>query len=183
MASSVEICNIAISYLGGNKIMDFTDDSTEAELCRLNYPYCRDSVLEEINWTFATKRYRYSSPLADKPAFGYANSFRMPTEILRIISVNDNIYPWALESGEVLTDSSSIDVLAVIRVIDSTKFSPTFVHALASYLAMEICLPLTNSSNQYGLMAQTYAAKMKLARGNDGRQGTSDVRRSNSFRR
>jgi len=183
MASDTDICNMALSYLGANKIIEMTDKTTEASLCQLNFDFCRDAILEEVNWSFAKKRFVLAAPDKDKPAFGYGFSFVLPVNVLRVITVNDNKVDWEIEDRRILTDSSSLNILAIIRITDSSKFSPMFIQAFAAYLAAEIALPLTNSTAQQSAMAQMYIAKKRWAQGNDGRQGRSDIRRSHGFKR
>ena len=53
MTTETEICNIALGYLGANRItsLDIEEDSTEHLLCSENYEILRDAVLEEREWT------------------------------------------------------------------------------------------------------------------------------------
>lgn len=183
MASQTDICNMALSYLGANQIIEISDASPEATLCNLNWESCLEAVLEDVNWTFATKRYKYDSPRTEAPKFGWSFSYALPAEVLRVIEVNENKYEWALEDGNILTDMGSVEVLAIVKVTDTTKFPPQFVKALAAFLASEIALPLTNSPVHQQAMGQQYMAKRKWAQGNDGRQGRSKRRISSEWRR
>ena len=56
MPSEIQICNLAISWLGGQRITSFGDETAEAILCYANYELARDAVLERIEWSFAIKR-------------------------------------------------------------------------------------------------------------------------------
>ena len=179
--SKTEICNMALSLLGANLIMEGHDETTEARLCNLNYDNCLEAVLEDVNWTFATKRFKYENPVKAKPEFGYANAFLIDTNILRVIEVNKNRHDWVLEERHILTDQSVVDVKAVIKVSDANMYPPGFVKALAAYLASEIALPLTNNPAHQQAMAQMYMAKKIWAQGNDGRQGKSQVKFSTDW--
>ena len=64
--SPVQICNISIGWLGGTLITSLDDGTNEANLCKATYEPSRDQVLEERNWTFATKRTSLN-PIADPP--------------------------------------------------------------------------------------------------------------------
>ena len=175
---------MALSYLGANSIIEITDETEEAKLCLRNYDNTRDAVLEDVNWTFATRRIILGTPCTESPIFGYGNKFLVPAEVLRIISVNDNQYEWVLEEGFILSDSGMLEVIAVVKVENPHAFPPSFVTAFASRLAAEIALPITNSPTQMNKMIEMYQAKKLWARANDGRQGLNKVKRlTHGFRR
>ncbi len=180
MASDTDICNMALSYLGGNSIIEMTDQTTEAELCRLNYATARDAVLEDCNWSFAIYRIVLESPEDPSPIFGFSNAFLLPSTVVRVIEVNDGDDDWALELGRVLINAGRIEVVAIKRVTDPGVFPPSFVTALAARLAAEIALPLTSSPAHQERMIQMYSAKINWAKANDGRQGKSRIRRNGS---
>lgn len=59
MVSDVDICNMALGFLGDTaRITNITppDQSTQAQLCAKFYPIALRSTLEMHNWAFATKR-------------------------------------------------------------------------------------------------------------------------------
>lgn len=177
--STTDICNMALSYLGANPIIEIHDKTPEANLCKLNFNSCRDAVLEDIDWTFATRRYLFEAYLRIKPVFGYHYAYELPNEVLRVIEVNENKIDWALEERKILCDATACYVKAIVRIEDPDQWSPNFIKALASYLASEIALPLTNSPAVQQQMAAMYMAKRQFAQGNDGRQGRN-VRRYSS---
>jgi len=85
--SPVEICNLALSWLGGDLIISLTDDSTEAKLCNAVYAPLRDAVLEEREWTFATRRIQPPALVAG-PLYGYDKAFQIPIEVIRVLQVS-----------------------------------------------------------------------------------------------
>ena len=176
MASDTDICNIALSYLGANKIIDISDKTFEADICLLNYANVRDAVLEDVNWTFATKRIVLKSPDDPPPLFGFSNSFTLTNDILRVIRVNNNRGEWVKEGNKILIDSDTIEIMAIVQVTDPQRFPASFISAFASRLAAEIALPITSSSKHQDKMITMYTAKKKWAIGNDGRQGVNRAR-------
>lgn len=59
MASDIDICNLALSYLGNDTVVTAlvpADGTLEADLCARFYPVARDAVLGSHAWSFATKR-------------------------------------------------------------------------------------------------------------------------------
>ena len=90
-ASEVDISNMALGWLGADRITSLDDESVEAQLCKLNYPRSRDVVLEDVEWTFAVRRF-ILSPDPVVPLFNWGKKFLIPTEVLRVLTVErDNI--------------------------------------------------------------------------------------------
>jgi hypothetical protein len=81
----------------------------------------------------------------------------------------------------VANNATRIVARALVRIADTTKFSPAFDQAFAARLAMDIAIPLTNSEKMQASMAGMYAEKMSLAAASDGMQGRSYNVRSDSL--
>jgi hypothetical protein len=194
MASEVSICNQAISWLGGNRIISISDidgsSPIEAILCKDNYAPIRDAVLSEAAWTFATTRF---IPVADaaSPAYGYSTAFKIPTEILTILEVQrdpnnangSGDIDWRREGNLILCDEKIIYVKAIQRVKDPSKFHPTFIQALAARLAAELAIPLTGNRQLQADMFSLYQEKLDTAMYVDGSQGKRDRLRANYYKR
>lgn len=191
--SVVEICNMALSWLGADRITSLADGSTEANLCNLNYPITRDTVLESREWTFAVKRFTLS-PDTTPPDFQWGQRFKIPTEVLRVVTVErasvvssneltSNMIEheqmnWVREEDYILTDFDVVHMRGIIRIEDTTKFSPSFVHALAARLAADLAIPITRSRTLQQQMFALYGAKLEDAAATEGMQGRSKRIRS-----
>lgn len=209
MANSVvQICNIALTWLGGDIIISLNDPSTEAKLCKAQYEPLRDAVLEEREWTFAVKRLEYSQ-LQDVPLYGFDKAFQIPPQVIRVLQVSlfdesvldagvngdfrtsarsgtgqgrETRIEWLREGSTVVANNAArIVARSLIRVTDTTQFSPAFDQALAARLAMDLAIPITNSEKMQRAMAQMYGEKMALAASSDGMQGRSYNVRSDSL--
>jgi hypothetical protein len=184
MATEVSICNLALSWLAGNLIISLNDETVEAQLCNANYISSRDAVLEDRAWTFATQRYRWT-PLSESPVYGYGYAFMIEPEVIRVLEVRDNDDPynpngansldWRRESNAILANASVIYVKALRRVVDTSKYPPSFVMALAARLAADICIPLTESRQMQQDMWNLYMKKLDDAMATDGMQGSTDI--------
>lgn len=187
MASEVSICNQALSWLGGNLIISLDDQITEAQLCKANYAELRDAVLEEGEWTFATKRFKLL-PSPDAPVYGYSHKFEIPNEVMVVKkatnykgNANDsNEFDWRREGDYILANVDVVYIKAIVRITDVKKFNATFNQALAARIAADIAVPLTESSTKEDRMWNKYLIAMSLALPVDGMQGKSDKLRSNS---
>jgi len=206
--SPVEICNLALGWLGGDLIISLDDPSVEAKLCKANYASLRDAVIEEREWTFAVKRLEPAA-LSDAPLYGFDKAFQIPPEVIRVLQVSragevdsgvlvegsflsatrggtgmgrETRIEWLRECDQILANSSDrIFVRALIQIEDTTKFSPAFDQALAARMAMDLAIPITNSQSLQSDMAKMYGDKMALAAASDGMQGRSYNTRSDAF--
>lgn len=187
MASTVDICNKALGWLGSDRITSLDDPSVGAKLCKDNYAGLRDAVLEESDWSFAIKRV-VLAPSAILPTFGYGNKMLLPADCLRVITCSDsanlddeNDLQWETEDGHVMCDVNILYVKYVSSVTDESKFSPTFVEALASRIAADLAIPLSKSRELMSDMWALYGRKVKASSSSNGMQGKNKRIKSDSF--
>lgn len=168
MASSTDICNRALQKLGAARINSLTDQSTNARACALAYDSCRQDLLREHPWNFAIQRAQLAAD-ATPPAFGYANSFTLPTGWLRVLPPdpvqNFNDRDWVIEGGKLLTnDASPLDVRCVMDITDTTIMDIAFREALSAKLSMELCELLTQSNTKKQAALLDYKESISDAR-------------------
>jgi hypothetical protein len=185
--SEVKICNLALGWLGANLITAFDDQSTEAELCKNNYPTLRRAELEAHEWTFAQSRL-ILAPMASPPPWGYQAQFQKPADCLKVnyfgrsanVQEDDSFDPWVVEGNAILTgDAATVGYLRfTVDVQDVAKFSEGFAHSLAARLAMDLAMPLTQNGSLAGAMSKLYAAKVGIAIAADQRQGRTPITRA-----
>ena len=192
-ASEVDIANMALSWIGADSIASFDDPSTQANLVKLNYPRSRDTVLESREWTFAVERF-ILAPDSETPIFTWGQRFLIPSEVLRVLTCErDQIVSsneltqnfieheqinWVREGNFILTDFDVVNMRALIRIVDTTKFSESFVHALAARLAADLAIPITRSRTIQQQMFALFGAKLEDAAATEGMQGRSKRIRS-----
>lgn len=89
MASEVDICNMALSYIRAESINSFTENSVQAQYCRLHYAQARNQMLEDYPWQFAHR----IAPLAEidhetinngDGIFNYAYAYQYPADCVKI---------------------------------------------------------------------------------------------------
>lgn len=156
MASSTEICNLAISHLGSTKrIANLdTEQSTEAALFRTLYDTTIDIVLRDYRWPFATKIGALAL-IEEDPNDEWRYSYSYPTdavEIRRILSgirndARDSRVPYKIaysSSGRILfCDIDDAEVEYTIRITDPQLYPPDFIMALSFRLASYAAPALT----------------------------------------
>lgn len=191
--SEVFICNLALGYLGERPIMSLNDPTTAAQLCKTNYPAARDASLEDAEWSFGMRVFRLPEadpPPAEDPRPPYVGRcYLKPGELLRPTRYDDGSGNWRLAGyvyGRYFIVEDGPEVLhvdAVQRVTDTTRFSPSFVKAVAAHLAADIAMPLTESQRREQQMLARYERYKMNAEVNDGRVGTTQRMRSDRLRR
>ena len=181
--SQVNICNLALGWLGAELLTAITDDKIEGRLCRENYDSARDSVLEDHAWTFANAR-RILSPDPVVPVFGFGQRFKLPADCIRVLSANqtdraDNQTAWVREGNYLLSTNEVLYLKYTRRVTEEGLFSPNFTQAFANRLAADLALPITESRTMQEHQWAAYISKLEGAAATDGMQGTSQRIRSN----
>lgn len=190
MASEIQICNLALSYLGQSPITNLMNPQNATEqLCALNYKPCRDAVLEAHNWTFAMARATLTTPDVTPPEWGLAYRFQLPTNLLRVVwagrQQDENYYDtfdWQVEDDYLVTDANPVWIRYVKVIEDASKFSPLFVQALACRLAMDMCVSITENVALYERLVNMFAAKIGEAVNVDALQGRSKRIKQNILR-
>lgn len=171
MASDVDICRMAIGNLGDSaNIASISppDGSVQADLCAIYYPMARDTLLEMHAWNFAVRRQQLAQLTAETDAYLY--SYAMPSNCIRVLSVLPDgggespgePIPFSCEvdgSGNavILTDQESAACKYIVRITETSRFSPAFVESLGWLLAAMLAGPLIKGDSG-AKMAQTCRA-------------------------
>lgn len=172
MASSVDICNLALLKLGsGSKITSLTDNSVAAIALNKAYDLVRKAELRAKYWAFALTRASLPAA-ATPPAWGFAAAFPLPADCLRVVQVNQyyqipalldyntaDASAWAIESGQILCNySAPLKIRYVRDVTDTGTFDALFNISFAARLAYEVCEQITNSNTKKQSIAADYKA-------------------------
>ncbi len=104
------------------------------------------------------------SALSDEPEWGYSLQYRLPSDCLRVVQVNDfyvipgfgdfigsgpDEEPFKIEGGKILTDfTAPLKIRYLRRVTNSGEFDAAFVEAFAYDLAFEACESITQSTTK-----------------------------------
>jgi hypothetical protein len=99
VASEVDICNLALGFLGDRATVSSIsppEGSAQAEHCARFYPIARNATLEAHDWGFATKRANLAL-LSDTPPPGWQFVYQLPNDCLNIIKLIDPGMPAPFE--------------------------------------------------------------------------------------
>jgi hypothetical protein len=179
MASEVTICNLALSHLGDSATVasiDPPEGSAQAEHCAIFYPIARDILLESHAWNFATVRATLAELVADSHEWTYAYAAPNALKVLAImppVSSSDGTpQPYEMEVSAagarvILTDQPGAVARYIIRVTDTSQFSPLFVLTHSWLLASMLAGPILKGdagaaeAKRCEAMAQFYLSKAK----------------------
>jgi hypothetical protein len=176
MSTQLEICNIALSYVGANPIADLAETSTEAIWCTTNYEPLKLAVLAERTWSFAEAITGVGTPTEVDGGYLYG----IPADTVRVYRCYSQLYPsrqarWQRRGNGILADYDG--TLYMVRTDGATleaDFPPMFTQALAGRLAMEMAIPIARSQSMLGAMVQLYEQKISAAAAADGSEGRSE---------
>lgn len=154
MASKTELFNKALARIGERPIQEGQNDTPQARACAIAFPTVLEAVLREHPWNFAIKRV-VLSPLVEKPAFGYANYFKIPSDCVRIVQIQTDEskntprafepHPYATERGKIACDVNLLYVRYVTKDVEIGDFDSLALEYFVIRLAAEITMILTNS--------------------------------------
>ena len=190
MSARIEITNFALATIGAGSITSLDDESDRARTMKTIYYIARDAVLEDANWTFATKRFQ-PAEAAEAPAFGWTYAYTIPSDIMRVIRVlrdwgGATMLPYdyydypeeynsahVIEGNEILSNDNPVYCYGVRTMEDEGSYSPLFTEAFGYKLAMLAAQPLAASNQKQQFAAGLYMATIKRAQTRDGQQNTT----------
>ena len=179
----VQLCNRALTMVGGATITALTDSSKEGILSNLHYAPIRDEVMQTGHWSFARARFGPLTHEVTPPAFEFSGSHLLPSDSLRVVwagtdqKTDIQLDSYEIEDNKLLADvtTSSIYIKYIKQVTDTTKFSPLFDSALSMRLAAELAIPVAEGAGLANTLFQKYLALLDRAEAMDGRQGRNQV--------
>lgn len=169
MTSQVDICNLALTKLGDNRIISLDDGTEEADSLSAIYDLILEDELRKRNWRFSMLRTTLPA-LASTPAFGYDNQYALPSGYLRAIQVGEYFVSenlrnhtgdktpfYTIENNMILTDMAApLKFRYVSSAITPDKYDACFKNAFASRLAYELAEDSTQSNSKRQLAKQDY---------------------------
>lgn len=163
-ATDIDIANLAIRHLGiSTMISSFEDPRSKASVaCGQYYEQCRDEVLRDFTWDFATRFQTLTLVTEyeeddDHPTAEWRYSYRVPSDCLRIrrilngasrIEDQDSRVKWREISDDdgllVLTDQADAVMEYTTNSVEVGRFPPDFVQTVALLLATYLAPSLSD---------------------------------------
>ena len=167
--SDVQICNIALRFVGVEPIVSLSDNSKSAKLCNLFYAFDRDAVIQDHSWSFAVTRQALSQ-LSGTNTTEYAYMYSLPASpyCLRPLGIVDYpAQPFLVEERVLYTDLEAVTLRYISQVTDPTVFDPAFIRALSYRLAADICESIEGRSPKAVQFGSMYERALNTAKGLD----------------
>lgn len=176
--TDIDICNDAISRIGGKPIHSIEDPTTYTEqLCSSMYIKNRQIVLRSAVWNFA----KCIKPIAksDETLKGFSGVYPLPNDFVRFLGVQN----MDLMGGETdrymladrkiyLKDSApdSINLIYIKDVSDVAKFDALFIEAFSLRLAYNLQFALTGKNTTSQRLYEEYLEALTIAKMIDGQE-------------
>lgn len=170
MATNLEIANRALILIGGRTVLSLNEGNKEARLCNEAFDGCRAAVLRSYPSKFAITR-AVLTITDEAPAFGFANSFELPDNFIRLVELNEGEEQYEIEGGFILSDSSELRLKYVWDFKGPNYPDTIWNEALAIYLGWTISYSLTQSGELRDRMWMDYEKVMKTARWVNSKEG------------
>ena len=137
------LANVALGHIGQARIADIGERSPAAEHCRRMFDHVRRLCLRDHDWNFAVRRSTLTA-LDAAPPFGYGVAYQLPTDCLRILSINGQPAGvrganWEVEGRTVLCNATYAHLRYIADAEDTEQwddmFGGYFCYRLAAHIA------------------------------------------------
>jgi len=143
-SSWVEICNAALGRLGKGTIADLDEGSALARYCNLYLGQAIEEIYSLFDWTVGRTRAALNQLVA-VPAFGPAYFYQLPSDLVRVISVDAGDSAWSIEGDRLATDADAVYLTYLARPADPAKLPGYMKKAISTRLALCLTTPMTSS--------------------------------------
>lgn len=168
--TEVDICNSALAKVGAERITSLTEESERARIMAEQYVKIRDKLLRSHPWNFTISRLNLA-PSLGTPAFGFQYQFAVPVDCLRILEI-DSRSTWQKEGVYIVSDSPTIGIRYIKKIVDTSKYDASFAEALAASLAADVSYSLVQSVTLKEALIKEADMAMRSARSFDAQEGT-----------
>jgi hypothetical protein len=200
--SQVQICNMALAFVGATPIEAMGERTKEASQCRLWYDVCREQTLSAFNWGFARKR-RTLACHGDDPPDQWAYRYQYPVDCLKarwivnpfdstgigapfIIGSDIGTYwpnasdaiPFEVEMApngtkSILTNEQCPELVYTFNQDEPGFFSQHFVDCLAVNMASRMAFTITGKRSIANDAAEQYVFLVRNAAALDANESVS----------
>lgn len=183
--NEVDICNLALNFLGKGIIKSLSENTELARTCKLHYDRYRRILLKDYSWEFAERTMKLETveDFGDNVK-GWDYVYRYPDDCLQVLKIYDGddhrkddkrekffvqTVDYRLGTKVICCNLENAYIDYVSNEEDCNYFSEEFVEALAHYLAYGMAQALTGSEAkaqtelQY-MQTALYQAKLRTAR-------------------
>ena len=161
--------------MGEGAVINTGQSTQAARACDLVYEPCLRSVLEQGDWTFATKRVDLGGRLTENPVFEFQYQYPLPQDFVRIQQVFvrerfqlDTRRYYTIEGKNLLTNfDPPIYVVYTFYQDDPRMFPELFAEALVYRIALYVQAALVESPTRQQYIETKYDQQLRKALFND----------------
>lgn len=183
--NEVDICNLALNFLGKGIIKSLSENTELARTCKLHYDRYRRILLKDYSWEFAERTMKLETveDFGDNVK-GWNYVYCYPDDCLQVLKIYDGddhrkddkrekffvqTVDYRLGTKVICCNLENAYIDYVSNEEDCNYFSEEFVEALAHYLAYGMAQALTGSEAKAQTELQymqnaLYQAKLRTAR-------------------
>lgn len=202
--SQVDVCNLALSRMGGHSIAQITslgEASTEARQCAIKFPHVLKAALRSYPWHFAVKEIALAllgagaaeSVFKDNILYQTLQYYQYPEECMQILAINPvmgrkgNYYTESFDyTVERIDDGTKVIVTSCPKAVltcisfadDPSIWDSLFTDAFAWQLASELCLSLGGAAGLVQSLQEMASRAFEKAKSADCREGALAVHKS-----
>lgn len=185
MASKVDICNLALSKLGTDRIISLTDNTVSAKECNFRYDLIAEFTMSAGSWPSCVKRASLAQ-LTDTPTYGFDYAYQLPTDprCLRVLAINElklGDTDYSIEDGKLLSNETTMDILYIAFITDPGSYDTYLTQAIVENLAADMAFKFTGSIDTAQKMQEYANKKMMELLNMAGCQGSGEVIPSDSY--
>lgn len=179
MSSQVQLCNLALSRIGGSTITSLSDNTNSANLCNTFFDDLADEVMAEGSWT-STIRRAVLARTTTTPAFEFTYEFQLPVDpkCLKVLSINEDIpgtYEYKIEGDKLVTDSDAISIRYIARLTNTSDWDIFLQRAFVTRLAAELAYPLTGDKDKAKFEFDRYQLQVAEGLALNNQQGSKSM--------
>ena len=167
ISSETSVYNLALNAIGArDNVSSPSENSREAEVCRLWYSVVRDQVLASAAWPEATE-IAYLAQLSEQedgvwvdgePRQGYTYAYSLPNDLLRPQYLTDfGRFLITSHTGDQRALHSNTAQAALVytkRLETISLWNPELQMAIVYALAAHICMPITGKPSRAKMLVQ-----------------------------
>ena len=181
----VSIANIALDYIGGERISSVYSPTTDTEkIMSRHYDSVRQETFRLYIPNFSKKRAKLNK-IVGTPDGDFTDMYQLPVDFVRLLSVGGSIEEeqlatreYDLTSNTLLANNSAattIFIRYVADIIDVTKWDAGFRSLVAIQLAMAVVVQLTDSTRKAAQLMATLDKKLSIVLGVDAQEAPPRV--------
>lgn len=161
--SDLAICNMALVEVPHSTMASMDEKSQAAQECSRVYVQCRDEMLAQYQWPFATRLQALATTTNDRTC-DWRGAFALPDDYVRRIEVRPDLsvqtdyrhvhrsptHPYIMANGRLYANWPGVILEYTSSAVTPAEFPSLFVHALALAIASRIVMPLLKSRERQG---------------------------------